>query len=297
MTSPNNMNVVSLALNFPAMQSKFNAALQRLLDSYAASVASLPLVDDVTYSSFAPSFVKIQAHNTRLSRDEAVAEAEQRQIRAVVRDAIDLTNPFLEECRLVSAMFRNTHDGKLRSEDYNRIINEEQKQFHQLGLPKKLEKMREDFGISVELEPHVLSINKARNCLVHRMGVVSKVDVDENEELAILWRTFELVASSPDKSEQFVIDSPGMAVPGGWTFSSRFTDKLKIFKLGEHLQFSYREITYTIFSLMTFSSMMVQAVEQYGRSIGIAMSPPIDVAAQQKTATDWNCGLGRIPDS
>jgi hypothetical protein len=42
------------------------------------------LVDDATYSSFAPSFLRVQAQNTRLTRDGAVAEAEQWQLRAVI---------------------------------------------------------------------------------------------------------------------------------------------------------------------------------------------------------------------
>jgi hypothetical protein len=280
------MNVASLAVNLLAMQGQFNAAIQRLLDAYAAAAAALPLVDDATYSSFAPSFLRVQAQNTRLSRDGAVAEAEQWLRCTVIRDAIELTNLFLDECHLVSALFKVTHDGKLRGEDYNRIIDEEQKQFHKLGLPDKLEKMRKSFAISVKLDPHVLSINRARKCLVHRNRVVSKEDVKDNDELAILWRTFELVASSPDKSEHFVIDSPGMEVQGGWEISSQVTDRRKIFKRGERLQFSYREMADTILSLMTFSSMMVQAVEQYGRSVGIAMSPSTNVADQQSIATD-----------
>jgi hypothetical protein len=287
MSNSNNKTVASLAVNLLAMQGQFNAAIQRLLDAYAAAAAALPLVDDATYSSFAPSFVSISpAQNMRLTRDGAVAEAEQWQLRAVIRDAIELTNLFLDQCRLVSALFEVIHDGKLRGEDYNRIVNNESKQFHRRGFPDKLKRMREAFGISVELEPHVISINKARNCLVHRMGIVCEQDVDSNNELVVLWRTFEIQAESPDGSEDFVIDSPGMVLQEGWKVSSRITDKRKIFKLGERFQFSYREITDTIFSLIVFSSMMVQAVEQYGRSVGIAMSPPSDVAAQQSAATD-----------
>lgn len=287
MSNLNNRTVASLAVNLSAIQGKFNAALQKLLDRYTASTAALPLVDHAIYSGFAPAFVRVlPAQNKRLTRDEAVAEAEQWHLRAVIRDAIELTNLFLEECHLVSALFGVTHDGKLRSEDYNRIIDKEQKQFHRFGLPDKFKKMRKDFGISVDLEPHVLSINRARNCLVHRMGIVTEMDVDGNDELAILWRRFEIVARSPDKSEQFVIDSPGMEVQGGWEVNSQIKDRRKNFSLGERLQFSYREIADTIFSLIAFSTTMVQAVEQYGRSVGINMSPPSDIAAQQSAPPD-----------
>jgi len=102
-----------------------------------------PWFDDSTYSSFAPSFVSVSpAQNMRLTRDRAVAEAEQWLLRTVIRDAIELTNLFLDHCRYVSALFRSTHDGKLRGEDYNRIIDKEQKKFHQLGLPNKFKEMR-----------------------------------------------------------------------------------------------------------------------------------------------------------
>jgi hypothetical protein len=264
---------VRLSINLAALQGKFFVHLQRQLDILAVSLAGLERVDDVAYANFSPFFTLVLAQNERLTRLSAVAEAQRWYLCTAVRDAIELTHALLEECWSVCAFFSLSAQGPITGADYNRIVGVEAQKFHGLGLPGKLKRLREDFGVASELEAHVLSINTMRNCLVHRLGIVADLDVNANGELAILWRSLDIVAQSPDGTQEIVLDKPEI-VDVGWTVRARVTDKKKVFRMGERIELSHMEITHTFSSLMSFATTLVQSIEGYGKQIGIRMPEP-----------------------
>jgi hypothetical protein len=265
---------VRVSINLSALQGTFFVQLQRLLDILAVSLAGLERVDDVAYAGFSPFFTLAPAQNERLTRSSAVAEAQRWYLCTVVRDAIEFTHAFLEECRLVCAFFSLIARGTpIMGADYHRIVGAEAQKFHGLGLPDKLKRLREDFSVASELETHVLSINTMRNCLVHRLGIVADRDVDANGELAILWRSIDLVAQSPDGTHEIVLNKDTI-IEAGWTVIVRVTDKRKVFRKGERIELSYEEITHTFSSLMSFATTLGQSIEGYGKRIGIRLPDP-----------------------
>ena len=176
---------------------------------------------------FSPSAYMTDTQLSRLTRiPVAVAEAQRWYLCTAFRDAIELLNVFLDQGRLLCALFPSAAQGKIKADDYNRIVGKEARQFHRLGLPDKLKKLRQDFGVASELEGHVLSINTVRNCLVHRLGIVADQDVDANGELVLLWRTSDLVAQNPDGTQELsIMDAPGTLIVPGWTVIHRVIDK------------------------------------------------------------------------
>jgi hypothetical protein len=112
-----------------------------------------------------------------------------------------------------------------------------------------------------------------RNCLVHRLGIVADRDVDANGELAILWRSIDLVAQSPDGIQETVLDKEAIIEPG-WTVIVRVTDKSKVFRRGERIELSYEEITHTFSSFLSFATTLAQSIEGYGKQIGVKIPDP-----------------------
>ncbi len=203
-----------------------------------------------------------------------MAEAQRWYLCTVVRDAVECTHTFLEECRLVCAFFSLSARGTPSTGvNYHRIVGVEAQKFPSLGLPDKLKRLQEDFSVSSELEAHVLSINTMRNCLVHRLGIVADRDVDANGELVILWRSIDLVAQSPDGIQEIALDQEAR-IEAGWTVIALVTDKSKVFRKGERIELSYEEITHTFSSLMNFATTLGQSIEGYGKHIGIRMPDP-----------------------
>ncbi len=270
----------SLSINVAALQGRYNVALQHLLNTHAAIAAGLALVDENAYLGFSPFFGAYPAENRQLSKDVAVLEAQQRELRSVFRDAIELTHFYLEECRQVGAFFRAWNSGRIRGADFNSIVGPERSRFHKLGLPDKFKRLREEFGVATEFESHVLSINRVRACLVHRLGRVGPEDVDANGELTVQWRVMELIAQNSD-GDEIVIEKSGFRVEAGEELQIRITNRNRTFKLGDRISFEYRQITDTIFTLITMSIGLTRAVEEYRKQRGV-----VHVAAQPLAAGD-----------
>jgi hypothetical protein len=139
--------------------------LQRLLDILAVSLVGLEKVDDSAYAGFSPFFNLMPAQNERLTRVSATTEAQRWYLCTAFRDAIEVIHLFLDQGRLVCALFSKSAQGKIMGEDYNRIVGEEAQAFHRLGLPQKLGKLRTDFGVASDLEPHLSTINPTTSLL------------------------------------------------------------------------------------------------------------------------------------
>jgi hypothetical protein len=271
MTEEDNISFATaevLQLDPSALQVRFQSELQRLLDIYTASTAGLKLVDKAAYEAFLPVLSMSPASNMRLSHVDAIAQAEQWHLRAVIRDAVELTSIFLDDCWRILALGKAAKNGKIEGDDVNRIIHHDADQFHKQGFPDKFKKLENNFSVKSLLQEHVLSVNKARVCLVHRLGLVSKLDFNNNNELVILWRTKEWVARNPDNSQEFVIEPP-CTIKDGWHIVIVDREKRKIFGLGETLHFSYREITDTMWCLMAFSEDLTHQVLQYCLAQGV----------------------------
>jgi len=105
-----------------------------------------------------------------------------------IREAIEAFGTFLDEVHRV-ALFVAGHKGAISEPEARKA----RKRFRHIGLPEKLAVLVEGFGVGVEWPALVGSIHSARNCLVHRHGVVAKKDCNAGEQLAVSWRSLELV--------------------------------------------------------------------------------------------------------
>lgn len=63
---------------------------------------------------------------------------------------------------------------------------------HRQGLHGKLDDLRSRFAIEMSEPSFLLSINKARNCLVHRLGIVSREDCSDGDQLTVAWRGIDI---------------------------------------------------------------------------------------------------------
>jgi hypothetical protein len=254
---------LSLRVDLAGLQASLFVRLQRLLDVLAVSVLGAERVDDAAYASFA-TFININpAANQRLSREAAVKEAADWYLRCVFRDAIEATGEFLEGCRNVAAIYATAGSGKLTVGEFQKIVGIAAKKFHKLGLPEKIRQLRDDFGVSAELSGHVLTINRVRNCLVHRFGAVRAQDLDQDGELKLRWRVFEFFGESADGSHQVIVDGP-IVLEEGWSLKLRAADRGRVFKLGDRVTLSYGEITHTMMTLMQFAIEVTEALKQKG---------------------------------
>jgi hypothetical protein len=103
---------------------------------------------------------------------------------AGVRDAVESFSMVLEDARQILAAWSLSLAGeRVPVELWNTRFVEENHKFHRRGLPDKLDFLRREYSISLSKpkEEYLLSINRARNCLVHRGGIVAFPDLVANQ--------------------------------------------------------------------------------------------------------------------
>lgn len=259
----------TITFDLAAAHGRLSAALQRLLDAYAAAAVGLPKVDDAALTEFRPFFKFEPASGARLDPRRAAEEADRWLLRTIMRDALEFVHTRLESCRLACAIAQASRGGQTTGADYLRITEPEAKAFHKHDLPTKLRKLREAFGVSSELEPHVTSVNRVRACLVHRFGKVSELDVRGDPDLKLLLRSVNLVALSPDRKTERPLDRAGVEVEAGWTVNVRIVNRTCSFKLNEQVTLTYRDVADTVFTLIAFSQSILKATEAFARAQGI----------------------------
>lgn len=85
------------------------------------------------------------------------------------------------------------------------------------GPKRRLERLAGDYGVGVEWAPELLSINAARNCLVHRFGLVNlEADCSRSDSghLVVKYRRITLEVHTPS-GDRLEIDGPKYLPEGG----------------------------------------------------------------------------------
>lgn len=151
--------------------------------------------------------------------------------------------------------------------------------FRKLGVAKKIQGLREDLGLELFFYQHVFSVNRVRNCLVHRMGIVSPLDVEGDGMLKFTYRALELFSPHPEGSGEIIIDKPGVAGAPGGAIMMRAVDRTREFKVGERILFTHEEVTHVFSMLMQFS---ITTIEE----LRTLISPPVQTPATIPTPSD-----------
>jgi hypothetical protein len=125
-----------------------------------------------------------------------------------------LTNGFCDIAEAISVVLKQVHHvaWMVRLVDQLGGVNEPKvpeweqaceraaQQFDRRPLPGKLDHLGSDFGIQFppRLVREIRSINAARNCFVHRDGIVGEKDLDETGQLTVYFRHLALTVGPTD---------------------------------------------------------------------------------------------------
>ena len=269
LTEPLNIRIDLLAL-----QSTFFRRLQHQLDvtkvlqTGCDTVTSEQVEMRKEFGSFTP------ANGAQLTYEQAKIEAQDWLLRGFLRDAIEGTGLFLDECLHVCAIMRLTSQGKANEAEVSQIFHELPRRNHRLHLPQKIEKLEHEFGIATRFDSHVLSLNRARTCVVHRLGIVSALDVNETGVLNLTFQCTKFIARGQESGVEQLIDQPGIVILEESMLELHFVDKGLVFSLDERIRLKPEELYDTITTLWRFGLTTAQAIESYGQSLGIVFEAP-----------------------
>jgi hypothetical protein len=115
-------------------------------------------------------------------------------------------------------------------------------QFHRRNFPEKLELISKHLALQSSLE--ILNqINRARNCLEHRGGIVSEKDCDPGKSyLSIQWTYPKITSSAGDLS-------PLSQIKGRRETKTIFAEEVRRFQKDERILFDFYDNSKCIFSV------------------------------------------------
>lgn len=265
---------LNIHIDLAALQATFFRRLQHQLDVTKVlqvgceQVTAEQVAEQGDFGAFVP------ANGAQLKHDEAKAEAQDWLLRGFLRDAIEGAGLFLDECLQVCEVLPLAAKGSAKAAELHRIFHDLPRTNHKLHFPQKLEKLERQFGIATRFNANVLSLNKARTCLVHRLGVVSTLDVDDTGVLKITFQHAKFVARGQETGQELVLDRPGIVTTEESMLELHFVDSEHHFKVGERVRLQTHELYDTIITLWRFGLTAAQAIEAYGKSLGIQFPAP-----------------------
>ncbi len=268
-TAPLNIHV-----DLSALQATFFRRLQHQLDVTKVlqvgceRVTAEEVAEQGEFGAFVP------ANGAQLQHDDAKAEAQDWLLRGFLRDAIEAAGLFLDECLQVCEVFPLVAKGSAKAVELHRAFHDLPRENHKLHFPQKLEKLKRQFGIATRFNANVLSLNKARTCVVHRLGVVSALDTDDTGVLKVTFQHAKFLARGQETGYELVIDRPGIVTTEDSMLELHFVDSERHFKIGDRVRLQAHELYDTIITLWRFGLTAAQALEVYGKSLGIQLPPP-----------------------
>ncbi len=265
---------LNLHINLVALQGAFFRRLQHQLDVTkvlqvgCVHVTAEQIAEQHEFGSFVP------ANGAELEHKDAKAEAQDWLLRSFLRDAIEGTGLFLDECLQVCEVMQVAAKESANGTELHRIFHDLPRLNHRLHLPQKLEKLERRFAIATRFNANVLGLNKVRTCVAHRLGTVSALDVDQTGTLKLTLQHAKFVARGQGTGKELVIDRPGVVTTEDSMLELHFVDNELTFQLGERIRLQAHELYDTIITLWRFGMAAAQALEAYGRSLGIQFPPP-----------------------
>lgn len=175
-----------------------------------------------------------------------------------------------------------------------------QDSFNREGFPNKLKILRSKFSVGPKHADYIVSINKARNCLTHRRGIVGKEDVDESDKLRVAWLGMDIFAETPNGERHSLMEIPpeGLLLPDGGTVCVQFIERQRLFDQGTPLHLSTRDLAEICWFFQRESETTKQSVVEHAKANGMIVhvkEKSNEAVQPTPEAGAAGCIEGRVP--
>lgn len=146
--------------------------------------------------------------------------------------------------------------------------------FRYAGLAEKLRLFGEEFQMEPTQASYLLSINKARNCLTHRRGIVGKEDIGSSDALHLKWMGMEVFIKTPDGEEIPFIPtgaSGEIELKNGGSVMYRSPERVRSFRLGERILLSAVDLSEMCQVLAHNATALAENGLAYAKELGVTI--------------------------
>jgi hypothetical protein len=119
------------------------------------------------------------------------------------------------------------------------------KKFHWKKFPDKIDYLEKTYGVESNSSQSLITVNQARNCLVHRRGIVERADCAKDDSLLVKWRGIDLFIETPSGERIQLIPSvtrEEIYLEEGGRVKYRMTERIRSFTIGERVILSATDL-------------------------------------------------------
>ena len=252
MVTNSGARAIAIALNPNGILAPLHRILRESLNNVALGLHAVDQYETDVLPNLPTSFFHFRIGD----REEKLTDAQLEALKERYRMWM-LTTAFGEFTKAVFAALREAYllcevatscRGTRKSLDEVRAdIESIRTKAQKLALPTLVDGVSARLRAPLALREHVLSINKVRNCLEHRHGVVTKLDINDqaNSALAVKWRRSKIFYEKDGREIEVTI---GSIVEGPATVMHKFEDATKVFKLSERIRLTVDEFNEVMFT-------------------------------------------------
>jgi hypothetical protein len=144
------------------------------------------------------------------------------------------------------------------------------KDFKHAGLEDRLKKLSEDFHVVTDKATALVSISRARNCLVHRRGIVG--EKEGTSGLNVSWWGFDIFGESPNGDVLEIpkpMPSDGIILNEGMALKIRHCERKRTFAFGSILRFKPVDVAEICQMVFLAGGDICKSFEEHCDGVGI----------------------------
>jgi len=274
-----NKQTITVNVNLDGLRGELRRDLQRIIYLVSAGLQTIDQIASEKLELPTNSLKMTYAPNLKYDSEEVKKQYSTWIVTNGFRDSIESVSAFLESAHQVLSFWtlggnRNQPTKEIKISDWNEIVVKGTRKFHRLGFPDKLEHIKKGHEINLDENIHsqLISINAARNCFVHRHGIVSDFDINANNQLEVNWTSLQLVLTNEDGEKEAVL---GEAAEKDSMLVIRSIRETKSFEKGSPVEFSAKEFSDITWTFFLFGEDLVTKLNAYGLQRGY-VAPPVD---------------------
>lgn len=117
------------------------------------------------------------------------------------------------------------------------------RRYSYFGVEDQYSKLVDVLSVSSDFIDTIASLNKMRNCITHRAGVVGDEDLKGKDKLILSWRVFGLMTSTGHDLTSTLISGEGYSVQRSESLALGWIAREKEFALGDVVDLTQHELS------------------------------------------------------
>jgi hypothetical protein len=150
-------------------------------------------------------------------------------------------------------------------------IDKTHKKFQFKVFPDKLSVLAQCFSVGPTHRDYLVSLNRARNCLTHRRGIVGIDDIRGEANFTVSWRGSAIFGETSSGERNYIDEIPegGVLLPEGASLMVQLVERKRAFSLGAKLVLSTGDLAEICMFYDHEARDAIKSVIRFAESLGV----------------------------